>query len=99
PWLAEKKVDFLKLRKKLSVMKTLGVPYTDEQLARADLDAEADAKIIAENLRQNGIEGDKLEQKEIVALIAYLQALGQKAKAEESKERNKNNSHSLLTII
>lgn len=86
PWLAEKKVDFLKLRKKLSVMKTLGVPYTDEQLARADLDAEADAKIIAENLRQNGIEGDKLEQKEIVALIAYLQALGQKAKAEESEE-------------
>lgn len=80
PWLAEKKTDFLILRKKLSVMKSLGVPYTDEELARADLDAEEQAKAIAENLRQNGIEGDKLEQKEIVALIAYLQALGQKEK-------------------
>lgn len=80
PWLAEKKTDFLILRKKLSVMKSLGVPYTDEQLSRADLDAEADAKVIADSLRGNGIVDDKLERKEIVALIAYLQALGQKEK-------------------
>ncbi len=80
PWLAENKTDFLVLRKKLSVMKRLGVPYTDEQLSNADLDAIEEAKIIVSNLNESGIDEPKLEEKEIVALIAYLQALGQKGK-------------------
>ncbi|MES2768349.1 MAG: cytochrome-c oxidase, cbb3-type subunit I [Bdellovibrionota bacterium] len=80
PWLAKNKTDFLVLRKKLSVMKSLGVPYTDEELSRADLDAEEQAKSIAENLKASGVAVDKLEQKEIIALIAYLQSLGQKEK-------------------
>lgn len=80
PWLVEKKIDFLILRKKFSVMRQLGVPYTDDEVANADLHAIEEAKVIAESLRQSGIEADKLETKEIVALIAYLQALGQKEK-------------------
>lgn len=82
PWLYTKKTDYLILRKKLSVMQKLGVPYTDEQLARADLDAIEQAKGIVEDLKQNGVEEPKLEEKEIIALIAYLQALGQKGKSE-----------------
>jgi len=80
PWLANKKTDFYSLRKKLSVMKYLGVPYSEDDLARADLIAERKAKLIAEGLREQGVDDSSLEQKEIVALIAYLQALGKKSK-------------------
>lgn len=81
PWLAEKNTDFLVLRKKLSVMKQLGVPYEDDTVANADIVAQKQAKVIAEDLEKNG--GPKgLEKKEIVALIAYLQSLGQKGKQQ-----------------
>ena len=75
PWLAEKNVDFLLLRKKLSIMKNLGVPYTNDEVANADLDAEKQARVISEELKSQGVL-ETLERKEIVALIAYLQALG-----------------------
>ena len=80
PWLMTKNTNFYSLRKKLSVMSYLGVPYTQDDLARADLIAEREAKGIAEELRKQGVNVDNLEQKEIVAMIAYLQALGQKGK-------------------
>lgn len=83
-WLADKKVDFLILRKKLSVMRTLGVPYTDDEVANADIHAEKQAKAIAEGLAAQGAPTG-LENKEMVALIAYLQALGQKGNAEVAK--------------
>ncbi len=79
PWLERNRIDFLSLRKKLSVMKNLGVPYTDEQVANADIDAEKEAKKIAADLEAQGAPA-KMEDKEIVALTAYLQALGQKSK-------------------
>ncbi|MCB0419379.1 MAG: cytochrome-c oxidase, cbb3-type subunit I [Bdellovibrionales bacterium] len=77
PWLASQKVDFYSLRKKLSVLKALGVPYSDDVLGRADVIAEEEARVIAEELKGQGVEG-KIEDKDIIALIAYLQALGQK---------------------
>lgn len=76
PWLAEKNTDFLILRKKLSIMRNLGVPYTDAEVANADLDAEKQAQKIAEELVVQGAP-QGLERKEIVAMIAYLQSLGQ----------------------
>jgi len=48
-------------------------------VGRADILAEEAAARIAEGLRGQGIVDDRLEQREIVALIAYLQALGKKA--------------------
>ncbi len=80
PWLLTKNTNFYSLRKKLSVMKYLGVPYTDDDVARADLIAQREAKLMTDELRTQGVDVDKLEQKEIIALIAYLQALGQKNK-------------------
>ena len=75
PWLTRDSIDFLVLRKKVSVMKSLGVPYEDKVLQEADVLAEAQAKQIAEELKaQGGPEG--MERKEITALIAYLQSLG-----------------------
>lgn len=79
-WMLEKNTDFIILRKKLSIMRTLGVPYDDDTVANADIKAQKEALLIAADLKANGINGDKLEQKQIVALIAYLQSLGQKGK-------------------
>ena len=78
PWLLSQKTDFYRLRKKTSVLRYLGVPYTDEQVANADGIAEQQAATIADELRAQGIQDDDLQVREIVALIAYLQALGQK---------------------
>jgi len=82
PWLYDVKTDFYSLRRKLSVMKMLGVPYAQEVVAGADIHAERQAKKIADELREQGAVDPSLERKEIVALISYLQALGQKAKKE-----------------
>lgn len=75
PWLFDKKTDFDILPKKFSVMKSLGVPYTDEDVKNAAESARAQAKKIAEGLdKDSGL--SKLEERQIVALIAYLQKLG-----------------------
>ncbi len=76
PWLIENNLDFLVLRKKLSVLRNLGVPYLEDQVANADIQAEAQAKELSTELQKQGGPAG-LEKKEIIALIAYLQALGQ----------------------
>ena len=85
PWLLENKTDFLSLRREFSVMKTLGVPYDDDTIANADIVAQKQAKVIAEELEKQGAPKG-LEKKQIVALIAYLQALGQKGKSADNAE-------------
>ncbi|MFN7685585.1 MAG: cytochrome-c oxidase, cbb3-type subunit II, partial [Oligoflexia bacterium] len=79
PWLFEDKTDFAILPKKLAVMKQLGVPYSEGAIASADADARADAAKIAAGLAEQGVTQQgiaKLQDKEIVALISYLQKLG-----------------------
>jgi cytochrome c oxidase cbb3-type subunit I/II len=78
-WLAKRDTEFLALRKKVSVMKMLNVPYDQETLANADIMAEKEAVEIANRLRaEDPSVPAGIERKEIIALIAYLQALGQK---------------------
>jgi cytochrome c oxidase cbb3-type subunit I/II len=81
-WLAQDTTDFLSLRKKISVLRNLGTPYSNEEVAQADALAEKQALEIAKRIQeQGGPEG--LEHREIVALTAYLEALGQKAQDKE----------------
>lgn len=75
-WLGKNKTDFDILKKKIEVMSYLGVPYSAEEVANAPALAREQAKIIADNLAKEGAP-ENLEDKEIVALIAYLQRLGQ----------------------
>ena len=82
PWLVKKKVDFSGLPRRLQVMKNLGVPYSQEEIDRAAEQAQADARVIAENLQKEGV-SLKLEKSEMVALIAYLQRLGHNTKKKE----------------
>lgn len=77
-WLAENKADFYSLRKKLSVLKNLGAPYTDAQVAQADIWAEKQAEAIARSLENDGVPLEA-KSKKLIALIAYLQSLGRKS--------------------
>ncbi len=76
-WLAKDSINYSQLKKKINVLRNLGVPYTDQEVQNADTDAEKQAAEIADGLKKQGVQG-KLENKEILAMIAYLQALGQK---------------------
>jgi cytochrome c oxidase cbb3-type subunit I/II len=83
PWLHEQNTNFDLLEKKFAVMKTLGVPYTDADVKNAPTAAREQAKAIAA-----GLAGDaktpNLEDREIIALIAYLQRLGKNPKLFEN---------------
>lgn len=89
PWLFKKKTDLGVLTKKLSVMKALGVPYTDEQVKNAKADALKQADEIIADLSKDGVK-DNMKNKQIIALIAYLQRLGtdimQELEEEEEEE-------------
>ncbi len=77
PWLYKGKVDFGALPKRIRAMKTLGVPYSDEEVVQADAHARAEAEGILKELAADGVTHAKVEH-EIIALIAYLQKLGQR---------------------
>lgn len=87
PWLLTSKTDFYSLRRKLSALQVMGVPYTDQEVASADILAEKQAEEIASELISQGVLDDQLARKEVVALIAYMQSLGQKKKLN-SKENS-----------
>ena len=73
-WLYEQTLNTNMTQKKLQAMKTLGVPYDDGQINNAVSDLNRQAKEI-----QTQMAGEKINigsDKEIIALIAYLQRLG-----------------------
>jgi cytochrome c oxidase cbb3-type subunit I/II len=74
-WLFKKKTGFNILTKKLKVLKAIGVPYTDAEVSGAIDDAKAQAIEITEGMADAGVES-KMKDKQIIALIAYLQRLG-----------------------
>lgn len=74
-WLTDNKTDFGVLPKKLAVMQSLGVPYTDEEIKNASNDAKIQAEKITQGLVPSGV-SEKMRDKQMIALIAYLQRLG-----------------------
>ncbi len=84
PWLLKKKLDFDILPTKLRRLRAVGVPYTDEEIERAVADAQAQARAIAADVEANKGPGG-LEDKEIVALVAFLQRLGMDIKAARAQ--------------
>lgn len=75
PWLFKDKTAYGVLSKKLNVLKALGAEYTESQINNAEAIAKEQAKVIFDGLKKDGVQGSK-EDKEIIALIAYLQRLG-----------------------
>jgi cytochrome c oxidase cbb3-type subunit I/II len=75
-WLITNDLNNKYLPGKIKALRSLGTPYPEgfEDEAVADLQAQAEG--IAASLRKAGVEQDGLENKEIIAMIAYLQRLG-----------------------
>jgi cytochrome c oxidase cbb3-type subunit I/II len=82
PWLLEDDLNTQYTAAKIKVLKSLNTPYPEgyEEIAVSELQKQADQ--VAATLRTEGVKQDDLEDKEIVALIAYLQRLGTDIKPE-----------------
>ncbi len=95
-----KKMKHDDIQKKMSVMKTLGVPYTDTEIANAFISIEKQAVEIEKGLETDPnfsksyaaskekakLTGEpfvQMKDREIVALIAYLQRLGTDIKVKK----------------
>jgi len=89
-WLYENDIDSKLMQSKISVMQTLGVPYPEGYEKYAALDMMAQAKEITKDLDNANY---KIQpQKEIIALIAYLQRLGIDIKKSEMSDKDLLNS-------
>ncbi|MHA8049765.1 cytochrome-c oxidase, cbb3-type subunit I [Aquirufa sp. ROCK-SH2] len=73
-WLFEQTLNTSQTKDKLAAMKKLGVPYSQQQINNAVIDLTVQAKEIQARLANEKIKVS--EDKEIIALIAYLQRLG-----------------------
>ncbi len=82
PWLFEKDIDKASTPTKIAAMRTLGVPYDEDFPEKSIADLEAQAEKIAANLKEQGYEVSS--DRQIVALIAYLQRLGTDIKGEKA---------------
>ena len=96
PWMRDDNLNTSLLVKKINAMRKLGVPYPKNYENKALSDLNKQAEVIAADIVKsmpkvalNGMkESDKvaeLKQKEIVALIAYLQRIGTDIKVKPSK--------------
>jgi cytochrome c oxidase cbb3-type subunit I/II len=74
-WLFDQKIKYQDLSEKIKVMQKLGVPYTDGDIVNAVGNAQAQARVIADELVTNGVPA-KVAEMDIVALIAYMQRIG-----------------------
>lgn len=79
-WMLTKELNLSHLPSKIRVLQRMGTPYPEGYDARAIDEARAQAQAIASEVSaQGGPAG--LENKEIVAMVAYLQRLGADLKA------------------
>jgi cytochrome c oxidase cbb3-type subunit I/II len=79
-WLSTQTLDTTTTISKINAMRTLGVPYAEGYENQANEDLDVQAKGIALDLQKNNIKVKS--NKEIIALIAYLQRLGTDIKAK-----------------
>ncbi|WP_116125428.1 cytochrome-c oxidase, cbb3-type subunit I [Lewinella sp. IMCC34183] len=76
PWLLDRKLDVTDLPAKIRTLQRLGTPYPARYDRRALEDLRRQARDVADGLRESGVDDPELAEKEIVAIIAYLQRLG-----------------------
>lgn len=74
PWLVDNKVNVEEIKTKMSVMRSLGVPYTDEDVAQGQSAYMTQAQKITEGLAKENVQ--LAPESELTALIAYMQRLG-----------------------
>ncbi|WP_010520774.1 cytochrome-c oxidase, cbb3-type subunit I [Aquimarina agarivorans] len=106
-WLIKNELDKTNTQTKMRAMVALGVPYTSEEIERAEAWMIKQGTKIEKNLyddpdfaktydadkkyaKENGKEFIEMRNREIVALIAYLQRLGTDIKVKNAKETTSN---------
>jgi cytochrome c oxidase cbb3-type subunit I/II len=99
PWLIKNELNTSLTEAKMKAMVSLGVPYSEEDIANAKKAMSAQGTTIEQNLyadpdfaktyeadkkyaKENGIPFVEMRNREIVAMIAYLQRLGTDIKVE-----------------
>jgi len=88
PWLLEQDLDTRYTAARIKTLQTLNTPYPEGYADQAVADLEKQAKQITDEMREQGIEQEYLEKKEITALIAYLQRLGTDIKPKVNTQDN-----------
>ena len=104
-WLFDNKaLDVSDIEKKMKVMRELGVPYTDYEIANAQKMMEMQAATIEKNLysdpdfvksyqdskKKAAAKGETfvpMRNREITAIIAYIQRLGTDIKVKETAKK------------
>jgi cytochrome c oxidase, cbb3-type, subunit I/cytochrome c oxidase, cbb3-type, subunit II len=81
PWLFENTLDTAVMGAKIRAMQTLGVPYPEGYDQIANQDAMKQAEAITANLAKDKIKVKS--DKEIIALVAYLQRIGTDIKLQQ----------------
>lgn len=92
PWLLSNNLDASNIEGKMKGMIALGVPYTQFELDKASYLLQDQAEEIVTNLKQDpefvkNYGSVDMKNKEIVALIAYLQRLGTDIKKGETAQK------------
>ncbi len=76
PWLTRSDLNFDVIPQRMRAMRTLGVPYTDEEIDGAVEAARMQASEIAQKVVEQDSSFQGLQEKKVIALIAYLDRLG-----------------------
>src|SRR5690606_11056611 len=86
PWLFTDDLNTQFTSAKIKVLQSLNTPYPENYAEKAVDDLRIQAKTVASNLAKDNIKTDNLENKEIIALIAYLQRLGTDIKVKSENQ-------------
>lgn len=86
PWLITNQIDLSLLGAKMEAMKKLGVPYDKDVILRAEQHYMKQAQEIVDRLAKDGVEVSP--DREIIAMIAYLQKLGTDRVIEDHERPN-----------
>jgi cytochrome c oxidase cbb3-type subunit I/II len=82
PWLIDQQLDISTTASKINAMRTLGVPYEEGYENQANADLGKQAREIAGQLAKDNIRVN--HDREIIAIIAYLQRLGTDIKTSKT---------------
>jgi cytochrome c oxidase cbb3-type subunit I/II len=80
PWLLSDKLDTTVIVDRMRALRRVGVPYTDAEIEKAPQSMEAQAAKVVANLKTGSVPNAPADR-EIIAMIAYLQRLGTDIKA------------------
>jgi cytochrome c oxidase cbb3-type subunit I/II len=84
PWLYTSRLDTSHIEGKIITLRRLGVPYPEGYEREAEADLRAQAERVSDGLTRGGLEAPS--DREIIALIAYLQRLGTDIKVQQTAD-------------